>query len=71
MTKSAISGQNSRIGTGIESEYRYLWIETKWYRYQNLVALVPAYRKGLVLVPTKVVPVPMLSTTLIFLSVHC
>ena len=33
MVKYAISRQNSRIGTDTESRYRYLWTETKWYRY--------------------------------------
>ena len=46
MAKSAISGQNSHIGTGTESGYRYLWTEKKWYRYQKLVVPIPTYRKG-------------------------
>ena len=70
MTKSSISGKNSRIGTGTESGYD-LWTETKWYWYQNLVVPVLAYKKGLVPVPTKVVLVPMLPAALIFVFVHC
>ena len=57
MEKSAISGQNLSIGTGT-------------YRHYKVVP-VPTYRKGLVLVPTKVVPVPMLPTTLIFVFLYC
>ena len=71
MAKSAISGQNLCIGTGTESGYRYLRIETKWYRYQKKVVPVPKdsgtgthSQKGLVLVP-------MLPATLIFVPLHC
>ena len=44
--------------------YRYPWDRGK-------VVLVPTHQKGLVPISIKVVPVPMLPTALIFVSVHC
>ena len=68
--KSAISGQNLRIGTDTESGYRYPLDRGKWYRYQKLVVPVPSHIKGLVPVSIKVVPIPMLPASLIFVSMH-
>ena len=70
MTKSAISEQNSRVGTGSKRGYWYPLDRGKWYRYQKLVVPVPIHRKELVSVLIKVVPVPMLPTALIFVFVH-
>ena len=55
MTKSAIFGQNLRIGTGTESGYRYPLDRGKWYRYQKWV-LVPIGKR-------QVVPVPKVRST--------
>ena len=71
MTKSAISGQNPRIGTGTKSGYQCPLDRGKWYQCQKLVVPVPMHRKGLVPVPIKVVPVPMLPVALIFAPIHC
>ena len=71
MRKSAISGQNPHISTSTESGYQYSLDRGNWYRYQKLVVPMPIHRKGLVLVPIKVVPVLMLPTALIFVPLHC
>ena len=42
-----------------------------WYRYQKFGYRYPFTSKGLVPVPIKVVPIPMLPTTLIFVPLHC
>ena len=42
------------------------WTKAKWYRYRSKWYQYPFTNKGLVPVPIKVVPVPMLPTALIF-----
>ena len=65
MEKSAISRQNSRKGIGTHC------VEGMWYQYQKLWVSVPTHSEGLVPVPIKVVPVPMLPTTLFLYPLHC
>ena len=57
MSKSTITGQTPRIGTGTRSWYWYPWCRGE-------VVLVPIDSEGLVPVPVKAVPVPLLPTTL-------
>ena len=63
--------KHNQSGTGTKTKwYRYQHAKPKWYRYQDKVVSVPTYRTEVVLVLIKVIPVPMLPTTLIFVFVH-
>ena len=48
---------------------RFLGRTREWYQYQKLVP-VPIDRRGLVLVPVQVVPIPMLPATLFLYPLH-
>ena len=65
MAKSAISGQNPNISTGTRC------VERKWYQYQKKGYQYPFTSRGLIPVPIKVVPVPMLPTTLFVYPLYC
>ena len=45
-------------------------IEGNWYRYQKLGYRYPFTKEGLVLVPNKGIPVPMLPATLFLHTLH-
>ena len=54
-----------KVGTGTHST------KGNWYRYRNLGYRYPFTREGLVPIPNKGVPVPVLSTTLFLYPLHC
>ena len=59
--------KQNQSGTGTKIKwYRYQHAEPKWYRYQDKVVPVPTCRTGLVSIPIKVVPVPLLPIAAIF-----
>ena len=64
MEKSAISGQNPHIGTGTKSGYWYPLCRGDLVSVPKIWIPVPIHSERLVPVLIKVIPVPMLPTTL-------